>query len=56
MGSSFFVYNFDVASPGEMRLLSSLGIKGQQMIYANPVKTVEGIQLAGWIKNRDIPL
>lgn len=48
--------NFDVASPGEMRLLSSLGIKGQQMIYANPVKTVEGIQLAGWIKNRDIPL
>lgn len=38
--------NFDVASPGEMRLLSSLGIKGQQMIYANPVKTVEGIQLA----------
>lgn len=38
--------NFDVASPGEMRMLSSLGIAGDRMVYANPVKTLAGIKLA----------
>jgi len=39
MGSSF-----DVASDGEIRLLSSMGVKGEQMIYANPVKTLGGLK------------
>lgn len=30
--------NFDVASEGEIRLLTSLGVEGSRMIYANPVK------------------
>ncbi len=34
MGSSF-----DVASDGEIRLLNSMGVAGERMIYANPVKT-----------------
>ena len=38
--------NFDVASPGEMRLLHSIGVEGDRMIYANPVKTLEGLRLA----------
>jgi len=38
--------NFDVASPGEMRLLHSIGVAGDRMIYANPVKTLEGLSLA----------
>lgn len=38
--------NFDVASEGEIRLLSSLGIPGSRMIYANPVKPPDSIRLA----------
>lgn len=38
--------NFDVASAGEIRLLSSLGVTGDRMIYANPVKTIEGLMEA----------
>lgn len=35
--------NFDVASGGEIMHLSGLGISGDRMIYANPVKTAEGL-------------
>ena len=35
--------NFDVASAGEIRLLSKMGVSGEKMIYANPVKTIEGL-------------
>ena len=35
--------NFDVASAGEIRLLSKMGVSGKKMIYANPVKTIEGL-------------
>lgn len=38
--------NFDVASEGEIRLLSSLGISGSRMIYANPVKPEASIRMA----------
>ena len=38
--------SFDVASPGEMRLLHGIGVTGDRMIYANPVKTQEGLSLA----------
>jgi len=31
--------NFDVASEGEIRRLSEMGVAGERMIYANPVKT-----------------
>ncbi|MGL6015977.1 MAG: type III PLP-dependent enzyme [Selenomonadaceae bacterium] len=41
MGSSF-----DVASAGEMQLLHEMGVSGERMIYANPVKTVPGLRLA----------
>ncbi|MGL5271183.1 MAG: type III PLP-dependent enzyme [Selenomonadaceae bacterium] len=41
MGSSF-----DVASAGEMQLLHEMGVSGERMIYANPVKTVPGLKLA----------
>ena len=37
---------FDTASAGEMRMLSELGVEGARMIYANPVKTSEGLQTA----------
>ncbi len=37
---------FDVASAGEMRMLSELGFDGSRMIYANPVKTPEGLRTA----------
>lgn len=37
---------FDVASEGEIRLLSSLGVDGSRMIYANPVKPSASILLA----------
>ena len=39
--------NFDVASAGEMEVLHSLGIGGNRMIYANPVKTMQGLRTAG---------
>ena len=41
MGSSF-----DVASAGEIRRLSDMGIPGEHMIYANPVKTPASLRLA----------
>lgn len=37
---------FDVASEGEMALLSSLGVSGDRMIYANPTKTIRGLEKA----------
>lgn len=36
--------NFDVASDGEIMELSSLGVDGSMMIYANPMKTVNGLR------------
>ena len=36
--------NFDVASDGEIMELSSLGVEGSRMIYANPMKTVAGLR------------
>lgn len=36
--------NFDVASDGEIKELSSLGVDGSRMIYANPMKTVNGLR------------
>lgn len=38
--------SFDTASAGEMKLLHDLHISGEKMIYANPVKTLEGLQTA----------
>ncbi|WP_425059592.1 Lysine/ornithine decarboxylase [Sporomusa carbonis] len=37
---------FDVASDGEMRLLNQLGIDSERMVYANPVKTAGGLNVA----------
>ncbi len=36
--------NFDVASDGEIMELHSLGVEGSRMIYANPMKTVNGLR------------
>ena len=36
--------NFDVASDGEIMELSSLGVDGSRMIYANPMKTVNWLR------------
>ncbi len=36
--------NFDVASDGEIMELTSLGVDGSRMIYANPMKTVNGLR------------
>lgn len=36
--------NFDVASDGEIMELSSLCVDGSRMIYANPMKTVNGLR------------
>ncbi len=36
--------NFDVASDGEIMELASLGVDGSKMIYANPMKTVNGLR------------
>lgn len=36
--------NFDVASDGEIMELSSLDVDGSRMIYANPMKTVNGLR------------
>lgn len=35
---------FDVASDGEIRTLAELGIDGDRMIYANPIKTERGFK------------
>lgn len=37
---------FDTASAGEMRTISEMGVDGGRMIYANPVKTPEGLRTA----------
>jgi len=37
---------FDVASDGEMRFLTEMGIAAEQMVYANPVKTPRGLKVA----------
>ncbi len=37
---------FDVASDGEMAYLRDMGITGDRMIYANPIKTKRGLLMA----------
>lgn len=37
---------FDVASDGEMRQLSEMGVAADRMVYANPYKTPRGLALA----------
>lgn len=37
---------FDVASDGEILQLQAMGISGEQMVYANPIKPVHGIATA----------
>ena len=37
---------FDVASEGEIRRLSEMGVAGERMIYANPVKTPRSLTVA----------
>jgi len=37
---------FDVASDGEMRFLTEVGITPERMVYANPVKTPSGLKVA----------
>ncbi len=36
--------SFDVASDGEINLLHDMGVSGERLIYANPVKTTGGLQ------------
>lgn len=36
--------SFDVASDGEIRTLHDMGVEGEHLIYANPVKTTGGLQ------------
>lgn len=38
--------SFDVASDGEMRQLAAMGVAGERMIYANPHKTLRGLETA----------
>lgn len=38
--------SFDVASDGEISRLIEMGITPEQMVYANPVKTTKGIEVA----------
>jgi ornithine decarboxylase len=38
--------SFDVASAGEIRRLGDMGVPGEHMIYANPVKTPRSLKLA----------
>ncbi len=38
--------HFDVASDGEMLTLSSMGVSGERMVYANPIKTDGGFSAA----------
>lgn len=35
--------SFDVASDGEIRALHDMGVEGERLIYANPVKTTGGL-------------
>ncbi|HIU64929.1 MAG TPA: type III PLP-dependent enzyme [Candidatus Avacidaminococcus intestinavium] len=35
--------SFDVASDGEINTLAELGVEGERMIYANPIKTAAGL-------------
>lgn len=37
---------FDVASAGEMEALTAMGIAAERIVYANPVKTAEGLETA----------
>ncbi|HWR38729.1 MAG TPA: type III PLP-dependent enzyme [Patescibacteria group bacterium] len=37
---------FDLASDGEMRALSAMGIEPERLVYANPVKTASGLSVA----------
>lgn len=37
---------FDVASDGEMQFLTEMGITSERMVYANPVKTANGLKVA----------
>ena len=37
-------YCFGVASDGEIRTLAAMGIDGERLIYANPIKTGGGLQ------------
>lgn len=37
---------FDVASDGEMQFLTQMGISPERMVYANPVKTPNGLKVA----------
>lgn len=43
---------FDVASDGEMAYLRDMGIDGERMIYANPIKTMRGLAMARKTKIR----
>lgn len=36
--------SFDVASDGEIRTLNAMGVEGERLIYANPVKTGVGLK------------
>lgn len=37
---------FDVASDGEMTMLQEMGIAAERLVYANPIKTRRGLQVA----------
>ncbi|MBQ5414540.1 MAG: type III PLP-dependent enzyme, partial [Schwartzia sp.] len=38
--------SFDTASAGEIETLHKMGVPGERMIYANPVKTIGGLKTA----------
>lgn len=38
--------NFDVASDGEIYKLNKMGVDGSRMIYANPVRSIQGLEAA----------
>ena len=40
--------SFDVASDGEIKTLAGLGIDGERMIYANPIKTTAGLKACNY--------
>jgi len=40
--------SFDVASDGEIKTLAGLGIDGERMIYANPIKTTTGLKACNY--------
>lgn len=37
---------FDVASDGEISMLSDMGIEPERIVYANPIKTANGLEIA----------